>query len=68
MAGALLHIHDNTSTNVVALLFVHVHFIPDDGHEDRKVDTIPLTDLCEMQCSLECMQVACQRFKYNEAA
>ena len=45
----------------------HVHFIPDDGHKDRNVVTIPM-DLCEMQCSLECRQVACKQFKYNEAA
>ena len=42
----------------ILLGFFHVHFIPDDGHEDRNVETIPLMDLCEMQCSLECRQVA----------
>ena len=34
--------------------------ITDDGHEDRNVETILLMDLCEMQCSLECRQVACK--------
>ena len=44
--------------------FILISFIPDDGHEDRNVETIPLMDLCEMLCSLECRQVACKLFKY----